>query len=246
VIQRAIVVGASSGIGAELVVQLACQGYRVMAVARRGDALTEVCARANEGLPEPRATAWIHDVTDHDGAPAAFRAIVERLDGLDLLIYSAGVMPDIGPEQFDAAIDRHIFEVNTIGAITWLDLAAERMLAQRSGTIVGIGSVAGDRGRRGNPAYCASKAALHTFLESLRNRLSQHGVRVVTVKPGPVDTPMTAGRDKLPLLIDAERAAREIVAALPSGGTRYVPVAWAPIMTVVRSIPSVVFRRMNF
>jgi short-subunit dehydrogenase len=155
-------------------------------------------------------------------------------------------MPEIGPEQFDAAIDRHIFEVNTIGAITWLDLAAERMLAQRSGTIVGIGSVAGDRGRRGNPAYCASKAALHTFLESLRNRLSQHGVSVVTVKPGPVDTPMTAGRDKLPLLIDAERAAREIVAALPSGGTRYVPLAWAPIMTVVRSIPSVVFRRMNF
>ncbi len=245
-IQRAIVVGASSGIGASLVVELARQGYRVVAVARRGEALVEVCERANAGLPEPLATAWIHDVTDVDGAPAAFRGIVERLDGLDLLIYSAGVMPEVGPEQFDPAIDREIVQVNVIGAMAWLDLAAERFLAQRSGTLVGIGSVAGDRGRRGNPAYCASKAALHTFLEALRNRLAVHGVRVVTIKPGPVDTPMTAGRDKLPLLIDADRAAREIVAALPAGGTRYVPFAWAPIMTVVRSIPSVVFRRMNF
>lgn len=244
-IKRAIVVGASSGIGAELVVQLARQGYRVMAVARRGQALVEVCARANEGLPEPLATAFVFDVTDIDGAPTAFQEIVHRLDGLDLLIYSAGIMPEVGPDSYEPAVDRAIIQVNVIGAMAWLDLGAERMAAQGSGTLVGIGSVAGDRGRRGNPAYCASKAALHTFLEALRNRLSQHGVHVVTIKPGPVDTPMTAGRDKLPLLIPAERAARDILGSLDRSGTRYVPGAWAPIMAIIRSIPSPIFRRLN-
>lgn len=245
-IQRAIVVGASSGIGAALVVQLTQAGYRVAAVARRGDALTEVCTRANEGLPEPLATAYVHDATDLQGTERAFTDLVERLDGLDLLIYSAGIMPEIGPDQLDPHVDAQVVQVNLIGAMAWLNLAGARMRVQGAGTLVGIGSVAGDRGRRGNPAYCASKAGLHTFLEALRNRLSRHGVRVVTIKPGPVDTPMTAGRDSLPLLIEPDRAAREIIAGLTGANTRYVPLVWAPIMATVRAIPSRVFRRMNF
>lgn len=243
--QRAIVVGASSGIGAALVEGLAGQGARVTAVARRGEALVEVCARANASLREPRATAFVHDVTDVQGAREAFEAIVEELDGLDLMIYCAGIMPEIGPEQFDPLVDAQIVQVNLIGAMTWLNLAAERFRAQGSGRLVGIGSVAGDRGRVGNPAYCASKAGLHTFLESIRNRLDRHGVKVVTVKPGPVDTPMTEGRDKLPLLIDVDRAAREILASLEASGTVYVPGTWRPIMAAIQSIPSVVFRRLD-
>ncbi|MFK7931189.1 MAG: SDR family NAD(P)-dependent oxidoreductase, partial [Myxococcota bacterium] len=96
------------------------------------------------------------------------------------------------------------------------------------------------------PAYCTSKAAMHTYLESLRNRLSVEGVRVVTIKPGPVDTPMTKGSEKLPLLIDAEKAVDGIMSAIRGGpDTRYVPVPWWPIMTAIRWVPSLLFRRLN-
>lgn len=246
-LQRAIVVGASSGIGAALVRRLAREGHHVAAVARRLDALEAVCEEADRAVGESRAFPVLHDVTDLAGTAEAFAAAVDRLDGLDLIVYSAGVMPDIGPEQYDTSLDERIVAVNVTGAMAWLNRAAERFRVQQSGTLVGIGSVAGDRGRRGNPAYCASKAALHTYLEALRNRLSQHGVRVVTIKPGPVDTPMTAGRDRLPLLIDADRAADGILSAVRSGPeVRYVPGAWWPIMTAVRMVPSLVFRRLNF
>lgn len=246
-LQRAIVVGASSGMGAALVRQLVQQGYHVAAVARRASVLERVCEEADRAVAESRCFPVVHDVTDVDGARAAFDEAVARMDGLDLIVYSAGVMPTVGPDQFDTELDKRIVEVNVTGAMAWLNLAADRFQVQGSGVIVGIGSVAGDRGRRGNPAYCASKAALHTYLEALRNRLSQHGVRVVTIKPGPVDTPMTAGRDRLPLLIDADRAASGILAAVRGGpDTRYVPAAWWPIMSAVRSVPSLLFRRMNF
>jgi NAD(P)-dependent dehydrogenase (short-subunit alcohol dehydrogenase family) len=105
--------------------------------------------------------------------------------------------------------------------------------------------VAGDRGRRGNPGYHTSKAALTTYLESLRNRLSRYGVTVVTIKPGPVETDMTRGL-KLPLMISAETCARDAIAHMRAGtGEAYVPLAWSPIMMVIRNVPSVVFRRTN-
>lgn len=245
-LQRAIVVGASSGIGAALVPRLAVEGYRIVAVARRPDALDAVCRQADEAAGEPRAVPLVHDVTDTAGVAAAFEAAVRLLDGLDLVVYCAGVMPEVPPDGYDTEVDATIVQVNTVGAMAWLNPAAARFAAQGSGTLVGIGSVAGERGRSGNPAYCASKAALHTYLESLRNRLDRRGVRVVTVKPGPVDTGMTSGRDRLPLLISADHAADGIIAAIRGGGgTRYVPVTWAPIMAAIRSIPSAVFRRMN-
>ncbi|MFT7520763.1 MAG: decaprenylphospho-beta-D-erythro-pentofuranosid-2-ulose 2-reductase [Kiritimatiellia bacterium] len=245
-LKRVIVVGASSGIGAALVRRLAQEGCTVAAVARRQDALDDVCAQANMAAPQPRAFSVVHDVTDVQGTQAVFDALVARMDGLDLIIYCAGSMPKVGADEYDIAVDAGVIEVNLIGAMAWLNLAAQRFRVQGGGCIVGIGSVAGDRGRRGNPAYAASKAGLHTWLEALRNRLSQHGVRVVTVKPGPVATPMTRELGKLPLLIEADRAAAGILAATRGGGgVRYVPLTWWPIMSVIKGIPSVFFRRMD-
>jgi NAD(P)-dependent dehydrogenase (short-subunit alcohol dehydrogenase family) len=111
---------------------------------------------------------------------------------------------------------------------------------------VGVSSVAGDRGRKGMPVYGASKAAFNVYLESLRNRLAAHGVAVVTVKPGPVATPMTAGM-KMPFMIGAPAAANGILAAARKRrNTVYIPGKWRPIMFVVRHIPSFLFKKMNF
>ena len=244
--KSAIVVGASSGIGEALARQLVHEGVRTALVSRREPELKALAASLNEGEGKSLAIIYPHDVTNTNEAPALFDRIARDLDGVDLVIYCAGVMPAIGPDEYNIDKDAAIFDVNVKGAMSWLNLAAQRFGQQRGGTIVGISSVAGDRGRRGQPAYCASKAALNTYMESLRNRLSTRGVTVVTIKPGPVDTPLTAGLGKLPLMVDATTAASEILAAARNGAnTAYVPSKWRPIMAILRGIPSSIFRYLK-
>ncbi len=240
--RTAAVIGASTGIGAEMVRQLAAEGVRVAAVSRRLPELEALQAAC--GGPE-KVLVYAHDVKNYDEAPGLFDRIVADLGGLDCLIYNAGIMPRVEESEYNFGKDREIIEVNLLGAMAWFNPAGAFMEARRAGTLVGISSVAGDRGRRGNPAYHTSKAALTTYLEALRNRLFRYGVHVVTVKPGPVSTAMTEGL-KLPLIIPVEEAARGAI-ALAKGGTGegYVPIAWKPIMLTIRHVPSVIFRRTN-
>jgi len=216
-------------------------------VARREDALAALVAEIGSAAGDPgRARAYVHDVTRAPETPALFQRICRDLGGLDLIIYSAGVMPPVGEDEYAFEKDRQIIEVNLLGAMAWLNEAALRFARAGEGTIVGISSVSGDRGRRGQPAYCASKAALDTYLEALRNRLRRRGVTVVTVKPGPVDTPMSQGVERRPLLISADRAAAQILgAARRRAVTAYVPPTWRPIMFALRQIPSLVFSRLD-
>jgi decaprenylphospho-beta-D-erythro-pentofuranosid-2-ulose 2-reductase len=245
--RHAIVVGASSGIGAALARALGAGGTRVALVARRPAELDVVAREIAQATGDAeRALVFPHDVTAVGEVPDLVQRICHALGGLDLVVYAAGIMPRIGADEYDVEKDRDVMTVNVVGAMAWVNTAAERFVRGGAGTIVGISSVAGDRGRRGNPAYHASKAALDTYLEAVRNRVARHGVQVVTVKPGPVDTPMTRGMDKLPLLVSAEAAAREILAGAARGGhTVYVPRTWRPIMFVIRHIPSFVFRRLD-
>ena len=239
---RAIVVGASSGIGAALVRELVRRGYRVAALARREAELARLCAECGD----ERVLVRTHDVHRVDAVPALFEELVRALGGLDLFVYASGVMPKVAPSEFDTEKDAEILAVNTLGAIAWCNPAAEHFQAKRAGTIVGIGSIAGDRGRRGNPVYGASKAAFAHYLEALRNRLSDHGVRVCTIKPGFVATAMTAGLGPLPGIVSAEDAARTIVGYARRGsGVRYVPLKWLAVSLVIRNIPSFVFRRLS-
>lgn len=243
----ALIVGASSGMGKELARQLVQEGYHVAVVARRQALLDELVGELNENREKPVAHAFVHDVTNYEEVPDLFERITNTMRGMDVIVFSAGIMPDIGSEDYDFASYRKIIDVNVLGAMAWLNQAAARFVHTGHGTIVGISSVAGDRGRRGNPPYAASKAALTTYLESLRNRLAPHGVHVVTVKPGPVHTPMTAHLPKLPLPIQADKAAQLIAKAIAKQrGEVYVPGRWRPIMAIIRNIPSFIFRRMSF
>ncbi|MBM4342100.1 MAG: SDR family NAD(P)-dependent oxidoreductase [Deltaproteobacteria bacterium] len=241
-LQRIVIVGASSGIGAALAVEMARPGRSLGLVARRAtelhDIATAVTARG------AKAVVRTCDAVDEAAVAECWHTLLGELGGCDALVYSSGVMTEVGPREFAIAKDRHIIEVNVIGAMAWLNLGAAHMADQGRGVLCGIGSVAGDRGRRQAPAYGASKAALHTYLESLRNRLSVLGVQVVTVKPGPVRTPMLGAR-KLPLTVSAEVAARRISRAIARGEhTVYVHWGYRWIMAIVRCIPSIVFRRL--
>jgi len=250
-IRTAIVVGASSGIGAGLVTALAARGTRVAAVARRISSLRTLatsCEGSGGGVGDVgNVIVREHDVLDVDDAAIVFDELVEALGGsVDLVIYSAGVMPEIEEGEYNTGKDRNIVDVNLLGAIAWLNPAAAHMEARAAGTLVGISSVAGDRGRRGNPVYTAAKAGLSAYLEALRNRMSRYGVHVVTVKPGPVETDMTRGTAQ-PLMIQVDRCVSGILAAVDRERpmTTYIPGVWRAIMTIIRLIPSAVFRRTN-
>ena len=243
--KRAIIVGASSGIGEALARTLAADGSQVALVARRQDKLDSLAAEFNAKAETLLARAYAHDVTQPETAALLFEAITHDLGGLDLVIYAAGIMPPIGPEEYSTAKDADIIAANFTGAVAWLNEAARRFEKAQTGTIVGISSVAGDRGRRGNPVYGATKAALNAYLESLRNRIEWRGAFVVTIKPGPVKTPMTEGL-KMPGMISAEQAAAEILrAAKDRQRVAYVPGKWKPIMAVIRAIPAPIFKYLN-
>lgn len=245
-VKHAIVVGASSGIGAALARQLAAQGARVALVARRKNELENVAKAIDTAWGDTKTLTYVHDVTDYGAAPELFARIVDELGGLDLICYAAGVMCEIGEDEFDFEKDAQVVDVNLKGAMAWLDPAAARFQRERHGTIIGIGSIAGDRGRRAYPSYHAAKAGLSTFLESLRNRLAQHGVQVTTIKPGFIDTPMTRGMDGLFWLKSSDEAARMIWKAARKGKqTSYVPGRWRVVSLVIRSIPSFIFRRLS-
>jgi short-subunit dehydrogenase len=245
--RSAIVVGASSGMGEAVARRLAAEGTRVTLIARREDLLRTLADRLGAETSAERVAWRAHDVRN-GGEVAALWDSIERESGqVDLLVVAAGIMPEVGPAEYEWTKDRDILAVNLVGAIAWFDQAALRMEAARRGTIVGVSSVAGDRGRRGMPAYAASKAGLNCFLEALRNRLSRHGVDVVTVRPGYVATPMTAG---LPLpakaTISADRAATLILRAARRGPVDvYVPWPWAWVMRAIRWMPSFIFRRLS-
>ena len=239
--------GASSGIGEALARRLAAEGARVALVARREDELRRIMDEINDAAGEERAIAVAHDVQAADEAPDLVQEIARRLGGLDLTIYAAGAMPAVAVDEYDTAKDREMLEVNLIGAVAWLNPVADRMARLGRGTIVGIGSVAGDRGRAPNPVYCTSKAGFHAYLEALRNRVAKLGVKVVTIKPGFVDTAMTQGKEGLFWVISADRAAEIILNKARRGVvTAYVPARWRIVMTIVRSIPSFIFSKLGF
>ena len=246
--KRAIVVGASSGIGAALVHQLISEGWAVAALARRADKLTELelACEALEDERESRLVTRVHDVQATDEIPGLLEELVANLGGLDLFVYAAGVMPAVEPDEYPTDKDLFMLAVNTGGCIAWCNAVAPLLRTQRFGTIVGISSIAGDRGRKGNPVYCTSKAAMDTYLEALRNRLAEAKVHVCTIKPGYVDTDMTKGMDGLFWLASPEEAARKILkAARGRANVRYVKRRWWLVGRVIKSIPSFVFRHLN-
>ena len=208
-------------------------------VARRLDRLEQL-AREFQG----RVLPFEHDVTAFQEVPAIFQRVTGELGGLDLIVYAAGVMPSVSPDEFDFSKDQAMIETNLLGAIAWLNQAAIRFQGTKSGSIVAIGSVAGDRGRAGQPVYNASKAGLATYMEALRNRLAKFGVRVVTIKPGPVRSEMTEGLD-LKGAMSARQAASKILAKSRSTGEHYLKFSHRVIFALIRRIPSPIFRRLR-
>jgi short-subunit dehydrogenase len=244
---HAIIVGASSGIGAALARKLAAEGYNLALLARRENLLKELCGEINSSMGETRAIYFVHDVSEPSGVPELLQKVISELGGLDLFIYNTGISIPSGMKHFEFEKDLYVTQVNYIGALAWLNPVAGLFHHLQAGHIVGISSVAGERGRVGNPSYNASKAALTSYLESLRNRLTRRGVHVLTVKPGYVRTEMSAAVKNPLFAIPVEQAAADIYKAIQKRKQEiYTAPIWRLVMLVIRNIPSVIFRRLSF
>lgn len=169
------------------------------------------------------------------------------LGGLDVLLVAHGSLPDQKACERSVHVTLDELHTNALSVISLVTLAANLFQTAGHGTIAVISSVAGDRGRQSNYIYGTAKGMVSLFLEGLRNRLSRSGVRVVTIKPGFVDTPMTAHLEKKgPLWAQPQAIARGIARAV--NGQRdvvYLPGIWRWIMLIIRHIPEPIFKRMS-
>lgn len=214
--QVAVVTGASSGIGWELARQLAAEGCKVGLIARREQPLRELRAAIAEGGGQAAVVAA--DVGHREQVDTAFRLIREQLGPVDLVIANAGVGKATLLDPVNMADVEDMIRINLMGVIYTLSAALPEMLSRKAGHLVAISSLAGYRSLPGESAYCASKAAVNAYLDGLRIHLRDTGVRVTTVCPGFVKTPMTAMNTfHMPGLLEADEASRRIIRAIKAG-----------------------------
>jgi len=186
------------------------------------------------------------DATDLNSFEEQFKSSVRVLGGLDTVLVAHGVLPDQNACEKDAQIALNTFQINTTSTISLLTIIANYFEREKKGCITVLSSVAGDRGRKNNYVYGASKAAVSTYLQGLRARLSATGVSVVTVKLGFVLTPMTAHLSKSLLSADADTVGRRIYQVMKRPrSVVYIPGYWRWIMAVIRSVPESIFKRIN-
>jgi short-subunit dehydrogenase len=244
-LEKIVVFGATSAIAQELVRLLAVRGAELVLVGRDP---RRVAAVADDAVVRGarKAETIAADLDDHGRHAEILDRAVRTLGRIDLVLLAQGVLPDATRCRDDSTVAERALRTNFVAPALLLEAAAGRLIAQGSGTLAAISSVAGDRGRQSNYLYGSSKAGLTTFLQGLRNRLFPVGVHVLTVKPGFVDTPMTAEIPKNALFTAPGVVAAAILrAAERRRDVVYVPGFWRAVMWVIRSIPEKVFKRLK-
>ena len=241
-----LILGATSSIAKAAAHQFAQAGHPLILAARDEDEARRDAAdlRLRYGVA---ATARAFDATDFGSHPAFVGACLNdngaALEGV-VLCHGTMAEQDDAAKDFDLA--RRMIDVNYTSAVSVLNPIADHLSRLGRGFVCAVSSVAGDRGRGSNYLYGSTKAALSTYLQGLRNRLSRSGVRVVTVKPGFVDTALTFGRPGMFLIASPQRVGRDVFNAVRRGRSEvYTPWFWRGIMGIIKAIPEPVFKRMK-
>jgi NAD(P)-dependent dehydrogenase (short-subunit alcohol dehydrogenase family) len=234
-----VISGASSGIGLALARHYLERGAKVSAFARRGAALDEL-----KGMYPGRVYAAALDVRDAAALQAAARDIIARVGAPDIVIANAGVSHGTLTESFaDEAVFQDIMDTNVLGMVKTFQPFLSSMREAKCGTLVGVASVAGFRGLPGSGAYSASKAAAIAYLESLRVELRGSGIKVITICPGYIKTPMTdVNTHPMPFIIDADDAARRMARVIAHGRTfAVIPWQMALVGRMLKLLPNAVY-----
>jgi short-subunit dehydrogenase len=243
-VKKILVIGATSAI-AEATARLWAQpGHRVYLIGRNEERLQAIAADLRVRGAES-AHFDVLDLNRFELHQAAIDAAIRTLDGLDIVLIAHGTLGNQEACERDFSLTLREIDTNLISVISLLTHLANRLESQKHGTIVVLTSVAGDRGRRSNYVYGTAKGAVSIFLQGLRQRLHKSGVHVVTVKPGFVDTPMTAQFRKGFLWVAPETIAARITKAVDEGADEiYAPGFWRLIMAIIRLTPEALLRKM--
>ena len=239
---RVVITGASSGLGRALAVEYARRGATLALIARRGNLLDELAG----SLPV-RCHCYPLDVRDSAALAAAGQDFIERERSPDVVIANAGVSAGtLTDKPDDTKVFDEILATNVTGMMLTFRPFIDAMRNAKRGTLAGIASVAGFRGLPGASAYCASKSAAITYLESLRLELCKEAIKVVTICPGYVDTPLTVGNlYHMPFLMHPDKAAKAIADAIAKGKRFYVlPWQMAVVGWMLRQLPRPVYDTM--
>lgn len=243
--KRVLALGATSAIAEATLRLLAEQHATFFLVGRNAQKLAAV----RDDLLTRGATAvtnFVADLDDTAAHPAMLSHAATALGGIDLAFLAHGVLGDQPAAEKNYAVAEAILHTNFLSAVSLVTWLANYFEAEHRGAIAVISSVAGDRGRKSNYVYGASKGGLNIFLDGVRNRIDRAGVNVLTIKPGFVATPMTVRLPQGPLFAQPARVARYILRAIEKRkDVVYVPPFWGLIMLIVRSIPRRIFKKMN-
>lgn len=240
-----LIIGAASAI-AEATARIFAERGANLLLTGRNRARLESLAADLQLRGAQRVATFIMDVNETGLHEELLTHADQAFGDIDIVLIASGTLA--GQRQCQASPELTIEELNTncINVIALLTLLANRFEKRKKGCIAVISSVAGDRGRQSNYVYGTAKAALSTFLQGLRNRLSRSGVQVLTIKPGFVATPMTAGFKKGFLWAQPSQIAKGIVRGIDrKSDIIYLPFFWRAIMTVIKLIPEKIFKRMS-
>ncbi|NTS75938.1 SDR family oxidoreductase [Catenovulum sp. SM1970] len=241
-----LIIGANSAMAQAVAKQYANRACSFFLVARDGEKLDTLAKDLTIRGAHSVTTAEL-DVTNFMAHAPIIEDVFDQFDQLDLALIAHGTLPDQTACQTDVELALKEIRINATSSIALMTDIANRMEQQKSGTIACITSVAGDRGRQSNYLYGSAKAMVSTFLQGLRNRLDKSGVKVIDIKPGFVDTPMTADFKKGALWATPEKVAKDISNAVDKGKSKtlYTPGFWALIMLIIRNIPEFIFKKLS-
>ena len=241
-----LIIGATSAI-AQATLRLYAEAQdNLYLLGRNTEQLETIAADASVRGANEVHTAVL-DVNQFDTHKTTLQNVFETFSTLDIVLIAHGTLPDQKACEQDVHLTMTELSTNGISTLSLLTLLANQFEQQQKGTIAVITSVAGDRGRQSNYVYGAAKGMVSLFLQGLRNRLYPHHVQVLDIKPGFVDTPMTANFKKGALWAKPEKIATHIVKAIDKNQSKtlYTPFFWAGIMLVIRSIPEIIFKRLK-
>jgi short-subunit dehydrogenase len=243
--KKILVLGATSGIAEATCRIWASQGAQMFLVARNPERLASVAADLRTRGAGYVGTA-VADLDDTDRHAALLTHAINSLTGLDIAYLAYGILGDQARAEQDFEHAAQIIHTNFVAPVSLLTWLANFCVTRHAGVLAVISSVAGERGRKSNYLYGASKAGLTAFLAGLRNRVDREGVTVLTIKPGPVKTAMTASMKGSEKFADVNKVAESIVTAIDHRADNlYVPFQWQPIMFIIRNIPDRIFKKLN-
>jgi NADP-dependent 3-hydroxy acid dehydrogenase YdfG len=243
--QNILIVGATSAIAEACARLWATEKATLYLIARNSEKL-DLVTRDLTGLGA-RVQSAVLDVNDMERHAAVVDEAFRALSRIDVVLIAHGNLPEQPLCQTDVKCMLDALQTNGISVVSLLTIIAHRLQAQGSGVLAVIGSVAGDRGRKSNYVYGSAKALVATFMEGLAARMQPYNVAIINIKPGLVDTPMTAKFEKSSLWSNAGTIAEIIHARVASGisGSVYAPRFWWVIMTIIKHIPAFVFYRLK-